>query len=149
MPETILQRKIRYRGCLPKHLTQMNYLCLDKIGENDLWSINKTDMLFKELKKISFEHQAIYYCKDFTVYEHIKLLKNGPILVLCEHSFDSGILQIDSLDKFNWKFNFQTLDFYRVSLLMKDFTNQITFWERDEDNFEIEIFGEIWSKISI
>lgn len=153
--ETAIQRKVRYRGNLKKHLKCMNYLSLRPITESDLTNVEDTDRLFNEIKSLNFEKKKkIYLNQSDTVFNQIRLAlrdsENESFYVITEHSFDSGILKLSSFNDFNWQFNFETLNFYHVSLLLYNFSNEITFWEADEDSenkIEVEIFGEDWTTI--
>ena len=147
--ESTRQRRIRCKANIQKHLKQMNYLCTTSVEENTLLSIEKTDEIFEEYKvlfKIKKAKKTVFKNKENIIEKIIGklLLFDCECYIISEFSFDSGLLIIPSLNFFNSSFNFDTLDFDRVTLLSTNFSNKITFWEESDDIIEIEITGHEW-----
>ena len=158
--ETHLQRKIRHKANLSKHLKQLNYLYLKDIEEHDLLSIEKTDEFYNKLLaiKIAEENSLIIeshiYSKQL-LDSIIKKIESYQyrFYLLCEYSNDSGLLLMDSLKLFNTSFNFTNLGYYRVTMLSEDFLNGMSLWDIDqaEDSsfnyYEITYHGDFLSQI--
>ncbi len=145
--ESLVQRKIRCRSNMVEHLKQMNYLSNIPIHEDDLLSIEKTDFIFKEYKENNFRSSKILFEFDSSIIRKIKdeLLEfDFSFYLISEFSFDSGLLFIETVNQFNSAFDFFNLGFYRVSLLETNLENEITFWEEDNNELEIEIKGDFF-----
>ena len=97
----------------------------------------------KKIKK-----SKIFERNNIQIIDIIKQISNFDCecFLISEFSFDSGLLILPSIQFFNSSFNFQDLDFYRVTLVCTNFSNAITFWEveESESSVQVEIVGTEW-----
>jgi hypothetical protein len=150
--ETALQRKIRSKVNMKRHLEQMNYLSTIPVLEKDLLSLEESDHIYSLLQNNKITKQQFFFkpiLQNQILYEIKRYLLtiDEKCYILCQYSFDCGVYVIESIRHFKPEFNYIDLGFYRVTLLSMSMQNEITFWEEDEGTIEIEVSGDNWISI--
>lgn len=146
--ETNIQRKIRAKANMKEHLFQMSYLSGNNVVEEDLLDLETTDAIFKEYQQKSSPSNYYLIPQNVNLIGMIidkLILSNAKCYLICEFSFDAGLLII-SINQFNCHFNFNHLNFYRVTIADVNLSDEIIFWEAENNQIEIEIKGK-WKDI--
>jgi len=153
-----LVERLTYRHNIASHLSQLSHLVNREVKAEDLLPLDATRAIMEQIKltlknKPSKKFQIRFSEKtapQFTTFvECLHALNSGPIYIWLNHTNDCGLFEVRSIREIDFKFEFSKIPGEIISLITKDFSDEmlLDFFEEStgEKYIEIELTGDRWS----